>query len=80
MFFFLQIREATGCRIVFPNEQDDDPELITIIGSKEGVKQAKEELEAAIKEIVSFLFNPSVTVAFTRLYTLCTVYRVAKVP
>lgn len=46
-----RIRESTGCRIVFPGEQDEDQELITIIGNKGGVKQAKEELEAAIKEI-----------------------------
>ncbi|XP_075236995.1 satellite-binding protein 1 Dp1 [Lycorma delicatula] len=46
-----KIRESTGCRIIFPSEQDEDQELITIIGKKESVKQAKEELEAAIKEI-----------------------------
>lgn len=46
-----KIRESTGARVVFPSNQDDDRELITIIGKKEAVLQAKTQLEATIKEI-----------------------------
>jgi len=46
-----KLRETTGCRIIFPSADDEDQELITIIGKKEGVQKAKEELEANIKEI-----------------------------
>lgn len=49
-----KIRESTGARVVFPSNQDDDRELITIIGKKEAVLQAKTQLEATIKEIVSY--------------------------
>ncbi|KAF5298917.1 hypothetical protein FQR65_LT09570 [Abscondita terminalis] len=46
-----KIRESTGARIVFPNNSDEDRELITIIGKKDAVQQAKAILEDAIKEI-----------------------------
>lgn len=46
-----RIRESTGVRIVFPTEHDEDKEVITIIGKKDGVEKAKEELEATIREI-----------------------------
>ncbi|XP_017771601.1 PREDICTED: vigilin [Nicrophorus vespilloides] len=46
-----KLRDATGARIVFPSGQDEDRELITIIGKKEAVLQAKEQLEATIREI-----------------------------
>lgn len=46
-----KIRDSTGARIVFPNSSDDDRELITIIGKKDAVEQAKAILEEAIKDI-----------------------------
>ncbi|XP_054285585.1 LOW QUALITY PROTEIN: vigilin [Macrosteles quadrilineatus] len=46
-----KLRETTGCRIIFPSADDEDQELITIVGKKEGVQKAKEELEATIKDI-----------------------------
>lgn len=48
----LQIRESTGARIIFPTDEDQDKEVITIMGKKEAVEKAKAELEATIKEIV----------------------------
>jgi hypothetical protein len=39
---------------VFPTAKDEDKEGITIIGKQEAVERAKAELEATIKEIVSF--------------------------
>ncbi|KAI5710689.1 hypothetical protein M8J76_008632 [Diaphorina citri] len=45
-----RIRE-TGARIIFPSEQDEDRETITIIGKKEAVEEAKKELERIIKDI-----------------------------
>ncbi|KAI4494366.1 hypothetical protein M0802_009049 [Mischocyttarus mexicanus] len=46
-----KIRESTGARIIFPTEDDDDREVITIMGKKEAVEKAKAELEAKISEI-----------------------------
>ncbi|KAL6434782.1 hypothetical protein ACFW04_005170 [Cataglyphis niger] len=46
-----KIRESTGARIIFPTDEDQDKEVITIIGKKEAVEKAKAELEATIKEI-----------------------------
>ena len=37
---------------MFPTPNDDDKELITIIGKKEGVEAAKQELLKAIKDLV----------------------------
>lgn len=46
-----KVRENTGARIVFPTPSDEDKELITIIGKKEGVEAAKQELMKAIKDL-----------------------------
>lgn len=55
-----KIRDSTGARIVFPSNNDEDREIITIIGKKEAVEEAKAQLEAYIKEIVSEnLKNPT---------------------
>ena len=51
------MREKTGARIVFPAAKDDDKELITIIGKKESVEEAKQDLMKAIKELVMFVKN-----------------------
>ena len=48
------VREKTGARIIFPNEKDKDREVITILGTKEAVAEAKKELEARVKDLVSF--------------------------
>lgn len=46
-----KIRDLTGARIIFPNSDDKDMEVITIIGKKEGVEEAKAQLESIIKNI-----------------------------
>ncbi|GAB1602236.1 vigilin-like [Argonauta hians] len=46
-----KVREKTGARVIFPNEHDPDPELITVIGKKESVEQAKVELENLIQNL-----------------------------
>lgn len=46
-----KIRDSTGARIIFPSNDDEDKEVITIIGKEESVKAAKEQLEAIIKDI-----------------------------
>lgn len=46
-----KIRDATGARIIFPTDKDEDKELITIIGKKDSIAKAKEQLEATIKEL-----------------------------
>ena len=48
------VRDKTGARIIFPNEKDKDRDVITILGTKEAVAQAKKELESRIKDLVSF--------------------------
>ena len=54
------VRENTGARVVFPTSADEDKELITIIGRKEGLNAAEEELLKSIKELVSLgLADPS---------------------
>merc|ERR1712179_59833 len=45
------VRDKTGARIIFPNEKDKDREVITILGTKEAVAQAKKELESRIKDL-----------------------------
>ncbi|XP_066586209.1 vigilin [Prorops nasuta] len=46
-----RLRESTGARIIFPTKDDQDKEVITIIGKKEAVEKAKAEMEATISEI-----------------------------
>ncbi|KAJ3649324.1 hypothetical protein Zmor_021075 [Zophobas morio] len=46
-----KIRDSTGARIVFPSSTDDDREIITIIGKREAVEEAKAALQATIKDI-----------------------------
>merc|ERR1712001_18591 len=45
------VRDKTGARIIFPNEKDKDREVITILGTKDAVAQAKKELESRIKDL-----------------------------
>jgi ribosomal protein S3 len=42
------IRDKTGARIIFPSEKDKERDVITIVGTKEAVAEAKKELEAKI--------------------------------
>ncbi|XP_071839733.1 vigilin-like [Apostichopus japonicus] len=46
-----KVREETRARIVFPSSRDDDQTLITVIGTKTAVNEAKVKLEALIKEL-----------------------------
>ena len=52
-----KVREKTGARIIFPSKSDENKELITIIGTKEGVEEAKADLLNKIKDLVSFPFQ-----------------------
>ncbi len=54
------MRDSTGARIIFPTADDQDQELITVIGTEEAVAEAQKELEALIKSLVS----PSVHLFF----------------
>ena len=47
-----KLRESTGARIVFPARQDENKDIITIIGKKDAVQKAKAELEAKIEALV----------------------------
>lgn len=53
-----KIRDSTGARIIFPSNTDSDREIITIIGKKDAVEDAKNQLEAMIKDIVCAKKNP----------------------
>lgn len=46
-----KIRDSTGARIIFPSNDDKDKEVITIIGKKENVETARQQLEAIIREV-----------------------------
>lgn len=46
-----KVREATGARIIFPTEKDDNRDTITIIGKKEQCLAAQKELEQTITQL-----------------------------
>ncbi|GBN12360.1 Vigilin [Araneus ventricosus] len=46
-----KVCKKTGARIVFPNENDEDKNTITIIGRKEEVEAAKAELNSIIEQL-----------------------------
>ncbi|XP_007910050.1 high density lipoprotein binding protein a [Callorhinchus milii] len=46
-----KVRDNTGARIIFPTADDQDQELITIVGTEEAVKDAQRELEILIKNL-----------------------------
>lgn len=46
-----KIREQTDTYIIFPDTAAEDKETITIIGSEEGVAEAKRQLESMVKDI-----------------------------
>lgn len=46
-----KIREQTDTYIIFPDTAAEDKETITLIGSEEGVAEAKRQLEAMCKDI-----------------------------
>lgn len=47
-----KVRDKFGARVIFPAPNDDQPDVITIIGKQENVDAAKKDLEAQIKELV----------------------------
>lgn len=49
---YFKVRDKTGARIIFPNENDEDRDTIVIIGRKEEVEAAKKELGELIQELV----------------------------
>ena len=42
-----------GARVIFPAAGDEQPDVVTIIGKKESVEQAKEHILEQIEELVS---------------------------
>ena len=48
-----QVRDKFGARVIFPASGDEQPDVVTIIGKKESVEQAKEHILEQIKELVS---------------------------
>jgi hypothetical protein len=50
--------ERTGARVIFPSAADGDSDVIILIGSQSGIDQARQELEAKIKDLVNFFLNP----------------------
>ena len=53
MCFVAQVRDKFGARVIFPASGDEQPDVVTIIGKKESVEQAKEHILEQIKELVS---------------------------
>ncbi|XP_012680775.1 high density lipoprotein binding protein a [Clupea harengus] len=46
-----KVRDSTGARIIFPTPDDQDQELITVVGTEEAVREAQKELEILIKSL-----------------------------
>uniref|UniRef100_G3NLD8 Vigilin n=1 Tax=Gasterosteus aculeatus aculeatus TaxID=481459 RepID=G3NLD8_GASAC len=46
-----KVRDSTGARIIFPTAEDQDQELITVVGTEEAVRDAQKELEELIKSL-----------------------------
>uniref|UniRef100_A0A673YYI7 Vigilin n=1 Tax=Salmo trutta TaxID=8032 RepID=A0A673YYI7_SALTR len=46
-----KVRDSTGARIIFPTPEDEDQELITVVGTEEAVREAQKELEELIKSL-----------------------------
>uniref|UniRef100_A0A8C7IDX7 Vigilin n=1 Tax=Oncorhynchus kisutch TaxID=8019 RepID=A0A8C7IDX7_ONCKI len=46
-----KVRDSTGARIIFPALDDEDQELITVVGTEEAVREAQKELEELIKSL-----------------------------
>ncbi|XP_071011024.1 high density lipoprotein binding protein a isoform X3 [Oncorhynchus clarkii lewisi] len=46
-----KVRDSTGARIIFPTLDDEDQELITVVGTEEAVREAQKELEELIKSL-----------------------------
>ncbi|KAM8874140.1 high density lipoprotein binding protein a isoform 2-T7 [Spinachia spinachia] len=46
-----KVRDSTGARIIFPTSEDQDQELITVVGTEEAVRDAQKELEELIKSL-----------------------------
>jgi len=45
------IRDKTGCRIAVPGPNDEKKDIITVMGTKEGVAEAKKILEAEVAKL-----------------------------
>uniref|UniRef100_A0A668AYZ5 Vigilin n=1 Tax=Myripristis murdjan TaxID=586833 RepID=A0A668AYZ5_9TELE len=52
-----KVRDSTGARIIFPTADDQDQELITVVGTEEAVREAQKELEELIKSLVRHLIS-----------------------
>ena len=49
-----KVRDQFGARIMFPQKSsDEEPELVTIIGTKEKAEAARQHLQKLIKDLVS---------------------------
>uniref|UniRef100_A0A4W5RJD7 Vigilin n=1 Tax=Hucho hucho TaxID=62062 RepID=A0A4W5RJD7_9TELE len=46
-----KVRDSTGARIIFPTPDDEDQELITVVGTEEAVREAQKELTELIKSL-----------------------------
>jgi len=46
-----KVRDATGARVIFPSNQDADPELIIIMGKQDSVDKARDLLNELIKDL-----------------------------
>ncbi|XP_038851955.1 vigilin [Salvelinus namaycush] len=46
-----RVRDRTGARIIFPSPDEQEQELITIVGREEAVRLAQKELETLVKNL-----------------------------
>lgn len=71
LFCPFQVREETGARIMFPQQNDREKDSITLMGKEEEVKAAEAKLLAMIKDLVSLALlqsYPNLLVFFARIF------------
>jgi rRNA processing protein Krr1/Pno1 len=53
--FINKIKDATGCRVIFPASQDDEADTITIIGKEAQCNETRDKILARVKELESIV-------------------------
>jgi hypothetical protein len=53
--FINKLKEATAVRVIFPAAQDEDADVVTIIGKEAACHEVREKLLARVKELESIV-------------------------
>lgn len=70
-----QVRDTYGARVIFPAPGDDQPDVVVLVGKKENVEKAQQQLMEQIKELVSLLLPVGfLLVGLSSLNTVCYIF------